>query len=113
MTVSPGGRRLKTVVEQDSIKSLHDWWWWWRWRLLLLRCSVSHEKRVKELTQQLRERDQQHDSAAQQIAELKLHVKIVEDSRDSAKHDLTEAADSIRRGISTRVEPELAFTPNN
>ena len=66
----------------------------------VINCSVSHEKRVKELTHQLRDMTHQHDSDAQRMTELSVQMKIIEDSRDAAKRDLADAADNIRRGTS-------------
>jgi len=52
---------------------------------------------VKELSQQLSELTQQHDSATQQIGELGVQTKIVEESRDAVRRDLAEANDNIRQ----------------
>ena len=61
-------------------------------------CRVSHDKRVKELSHQLRDVTQQRDLTSQQLTELKVQHKIIEDCRDSVKRDLAEASDNIRRG---------------
>jgi len=58
---------------------------------------MMHDKRVKELSDQLSAVTEQHESATQQITELKVQMKIVEDSRDSVKRDLAEASDNIRQ----------------
>jgi len=52
---------------------------------------------VKELSQQLSELTQQHDSATQQIGELGVQTKVVEESRDAVRRDLAEANDNIRQ----------------
>jgi len=61
--------------------------------------SASHEKRLKELSQQLRDVTEQRDSTSQELTEVRVQMKIVEDCRDAVKRDLAEAADNIRRGI--------------
>jgi len=61
--------------------------------------SASHDKRLKELSQQLRDVTEQRDCTTQEITELKVQMKIVEDCRDAVKRDLAEAAGNIRRGI--------------
>jgi len=58
---------------------------------------LAHESRAKELSQQLSELTQQHDSATQQIGELGVQTKIVEESRDAVRRDLAEANDNIRQ----------------
>ena len=67
------------------------------WRVSLY--SASHEKRLKELSQQLRDVTEQRDSTSQELTEVRVQMKIVEDCRDAVKRDLAEAADNIRRGI--------------
>ena len=76
--------------------------------------SVSHEKRVKELNHQLSYLTQQRDSNTQEIAELKVQMKMIEDCRDAAKRDLVDAADNIRRGKNCYSSPSgLLPAPSN
>jgi len=60
---------------------------------------VEHEKRERELSRQLSEMTQHHEAGTQQITELNTQMKIVEDTRDTLKRDLAEAADNIRQSI--------------
>ena len=68
---------------------------------------MAHDKRVKELSYQLSEVTQQHESATHDVTELKVQMKIVEDSRDSTKRELAEASDNIRRSTRVRSKSKL------
>jgi len=75
-------------------------------------CRVSHDKRVKELSQQVTDLTQQLDLATQQISELQGQTKVIEDSRDAVKRDLAEASDNIRRGMHCwSLQTSLLSTP--
>jgi rootletin len=63
-----------------------------------INCRAAHDKRVKELNNQLLDLNQQREAALNEIAELKIQLKILEEARDTVKRDLAEANDNIRSG---------------
>ena len=62
-------------------------------------CRELHDSRVKELNRQLTALTQQHDSTIQQMTEVKVHSKVLEDCRDALKRELTESAENLRQSI--------------
>jgi len=61
-------------------------------------CSVSSEKRASEQNRQLTQLTAQRDSSFNELGELKIQMRLIEDCREAAKRDLADAAESIRRG---------------
>lgn len=62
--------------------------------------SVLHEKDVKDLTNNIRELQQQREAALREVAELKVQLKMVEETRDTIRRDLIDANRKIREGNS-------------
>ena len=61
--------------------------------------SVEHEKKLKELNNQIRDLQNQKESALREVAELKVQLKMAEETRDTIRHDLIEANRKIREGM--------------
>jgi rootletin len=62
-------------------------------------CSVLHEKEAKELTNHIRELQQQREAALREVAELKVQLKMVEETRDTIRRDLIDANRKIRECV--------------
>ena len=60
--------------------------------------SVAHEKEVKNLLNENRDLQNQKDSVLREVAELKVQLKILEESRDTFRHDLMDANRCLREG---------------
>jgi rootletin len=58
----------------------------------------THDKRAKELNNQIVDLNQQRETALNEVAELKVQLKIIEEARDAVKRDLAEANENIRSG---------------
>ena len=66
--------------------------------LALLLFSENHEKECKNLNNQIRDLDRQREAAMREVAELKVQLKLVEETRDNIRRDLIEANRKIREG---------------
>ena len=62
--------------------------------------SEGHEKECKNLNNQMRDLDRQREAAMREVAELKVQLKLVEETRDNIRRDLIEANRRIREGES-------------
>ena len=62
--------------------------------------SEGHEKECKNLNNQIRDLDRQREAAMREVAELKVQLKLVEETRDNIRRDLIEANRRIREGKS-------------
>jgi hypothetical protein len=60
--------------------------------------SISHEKEVKNLLNDNRDLQNQKEAVLREVAELKTQLKILEESRDTFRHDLLEANRCLREG---------------
>ena len=60
--------------------------------------SVAHEKELKNLAAQLAELQRQREAALREVAELKVQLKMAEETRDTIRRDLIEANRKIREG---------------
>ena len=66
--------------------------------LLSFYFSVAHEKEVKELQAAQQEVARQREAALREVAELKVQLKMAEETRDTIRRDLIEANRKIREG---------------
>ncbi len=64
--------------------------------------SASHEKEVNDLNTQITELLRQKESALREVAELKVQLKMVEETRDTIRRDLIDANRRIREGMCHR-----------
>ena len=60
--------------------------------------SVAHEKELKQLMAQITELQRQKEAALREVAELKVQLKMAEETRDTIRRDLIEANRKIREG---------------
>ena len=60
--------------------------------------SVAHEKEVKDMNNALRDLDRHKEGALREVAELKVQLKMVEETRDTIRRDLIDANRTIREG---------------
>ena len=60
--------------------------------------SIAHEKELKNLAAQLAELQRQREAALREVAELKVQLKMAEETRDTIRRDLIEANRKIREG---------------
>lgn len=59
---------------------------------------MSHEKDAKDLSNQIKELNRQKEAALREVAELKVQLKMVEETRDGIRRELIEANRRIREG---------------
>ena len=62
--------------------------------------SIGHEKEIKDLSGQIQDLQRQKEAALREVAELKVQLKMVEETRDTIRRDLIEANRKIREGMS-------------
>ena len=67
-------------------------------KIVTLLFSENHEKECKNLTNQIRDLDRQKEAAMREVGELKVQLKLVEETRDNIRRDLIEANRRIREG---------------
>lgn len=58
----------------------------------------AHEAEVKNLNNQITDLSRQREAALREVAELKVQLKMTEETRDSIRRDLIEANRKIREG---------------
>ena len=61
--------------------------------------SIAHEKELKNLGAQMADIQRQREAALREVAELKVQLKMAEETRDTIRRDLIEANRKIREGI--------------
>ncbi len=61
-------------------------------------CSMAHKKELKVLEGQIADVHRQRESALREVGELKVQLKMVEETRDNIRRDLIEANRKIREG---------------
>ena len=66
--------------------------------MFFLHSSLAHEKELKDLNNQIKELQRQKEAALREVAELKVQLKMVEETRDTIRRDLIEANRKIREG---------------
>ena len=60
--------------------------------------SENHEKECKNLSAQIRDLERQKEAGLREVSELKVQLKLVEETRDNIRRDLIEANRRIREG---------------
>lgn len=65
----------------------------------------AHEKEIKSLNDQITDLNRQREAALKEVAELKVQLKMTEETRDTIRHDLIEANRKIREGLLVTVNP--------
>ena len=63
--------------------------------------SAAHEQELKVLAGQISELNRQKDAALREVAELKVQLRMTEESRDSIRRELIEANRKIREGTTS------------
>ena len=58
----------------------------------------AHEAEVKNLNNQIMDLNRQREAALREVAELKVQLKMTEETRDTIRRDLIEANRKIREG---------------
>lgn len=58
----------------------------------------AHEKEIKNLNNQITDLNRQREAALKEVAELKVQLKMTEETRDTIRRDLIEANRKIREG---------------
>ena len=67
---------------------------------MFLPCSrAAHEKELTDRQSQIAELLRQKESALREVAELKVQLKMVEETRDTIRRDLIDANRRIREGM--------------
>lgn len=61
-------------------------------------CSVAHEKEVKNLNNEIRDAQRRSEMLLNEISEMKVQMKMLEECRDTQRHDLLEANRKLREG---------------
>lgn len=60
--------------------------------------SMSHQKEIKDLTNQIRDLERQREAALREVADLKTQLKLVEEARDNVRRDLIDSNRKVREG---------------
>ena len=63
---------------------------------------VVHEKELKNQMNDVRELQHQKESILHEVAELKVQLKIMEESRDTFRHELMDANRRLREGMNRK-----------
>ena len=66
--------------------------------------SEANEKEVKNLNNQIRDVDRQREAAMREVGDLKVQLKLVEETRDNVRRDLIEANRRIREGETRNLQ---------
>ena len=66
--------------------------------MFLSSSRAAHEKELKDRHGQIAELLRQKESALREVAELKVQLKMVEETRDTIRRDLIDANRRIREG---------------
>ena len=72
--------------------------------------TLLHEKEVRDFSNQVQDRSVARDAALREIAELKVQLKMVEESRDVVRKDMMEANRKIREAdeLIVQLRKEIA-----
>lgn len=62
-------------------------------------CRNVHEKEVKNLNNEIRDIQRRNEMLLNEISEMKVQMKVLEENRDTLRHDLLEANRKLREGL--------------
>lgn len=70
-----------------------------KFRIQFEETTDAHEAEVKGLNDQICDLNRQREAALREVAELKVQLKMTEETRDTIRRDLIEANRRIREGL--------------